>query len=122
MKKLYGKGKQMLSVLLAVAMMLTCVPQTGMTVLAAPEDAAAFSQEEQPQDGEMPAGEEEQEEEQKEEENPIEDENPKEEENPKDENGKPSEGDPQKGQDPKMPENLGGGVSLRQIPQIPKNL
>ncbi len=37
MKKVMRKVKQSLSILLAVAMVVTCVPQTGFSVLAAPE-------------------------------------------------------------------------------------
>ena len=41
MKTVYGKFKRMLSVLLATALVLTCVPQTGMQVFAAESDAEA---------------------------------------------------------------------------------
>lgn len=58
MKKVYGKCRQILSILLAVALTLTCVPQTGMRVFAAPESDMTIVEDAQLQEGEEQAGEE----------------------------------------------------------------
>lgn len=58
MKKVYGKCRQILSILLAVALTLTCVPQTGMRVFAAPESDMTLVEDAQLQEGEEQAGEE----------------------------------------------------------------
>lgn len=108
MKTVYGKFKRMLSVLLATALVLTCVPQTGMQVYASESDAeAVVSEDGQTTEEEAPAEEQEkqkitEENEESEEEVTEEDEELKE-ETPSEEKA------PEKEQDSETPENSEGG-------------
>lgn len=114
MKTVYGKFKRMLSVLLATALVLTCVPQTGMQVFAAESDAeAVVSEDGQMTEEEAPAEEQEKQKESEEQEITEENEESEEEVTEEDEELKeetPSEEKaPEKEQDSETPENSEGG-------------
>lgn len=117
MKTVYGKFKRMLSVLLATALVLTCVPQTGMQVFAAESDAeAVVSEDGQMTEEEAPAEEQEKQKESEEQEITEENEESEEEVTEEDEELKeetPSEEKaPEKEQDSETPENSeGGGIT-----------
>lgn len=114
MKTVYGKFKRMLSVLLATALVLTCVPQTGMQVYASESDAeAVVSEDGQMTEEEAPAEEQEKQKESEEQEITEENEESEEEVTEEDEELKeetPSEEKaPEKEQDSETPENSEGG-------------